>query len=228
MSPRNGRNQGRNEQGKGGNSGENGQGAPRQGAAVRKGTLPASPREIAKEIPETLAEATQAAGGSIPKSGAAPAGTTALDVMKLWEDVAQIREAFTDGRSGWPPGRSNLATGNLSSPRQRAHRSNGSDRRAGCDPARLLEGRLARERRKSRSCRRGGGRKKGVGAPTGRAAEKNSTERAEVTAERARIRERDIELTCCRRMPRTPSSCMTGGPRTRSPGKSSSISSGWD
>ena len=95
MSPRNGRNQGRNQQGKGGNSRQNGQGAPRQGAAVRKGTLPASPREIAKEIPETLAKATQAADGSLPDPGPAWQEPPRWMSSKLSEDVAQIKEAFT-------------------------------------------------------------------------------------------------------------------------------------
>src|SRR5947209_4415569 len=99
MSSRNGRNQGRNrQQNKGGNGRQNGQSAARQGTGVRKGTLPTSPKEIAKAVPETLDEATQAADGSLPDPGPAPAGTTTLDVMKLWEDVTQIKEAFTVGR----------------------------------------------------------------------------------------------------------------------------------
>jgi AAA domain (dynein-related subfamily) len=98
MSSRSGRNKSRNQQqGRAGIGRQNGQGTARPGTAARKGPLLTPPKEIAKAVLETRNEAAEAAGGSLPDPGPVPEGTDTLSVIKLWEEVAQVKAAFTAG-----------------------------------------------------------------------------------------------------------------------------------
>lgn len=206
MPSRNGRNQGRNhQQSRGGNSRQNGQGAPRQGTGAKRGTLPTSPKEIAKAVPETLAEATQAADGSLPDPGPAPAGTTTLDVIKLWEDVAQIKEAFTAGEKRVADKEDELDNRELELAAAESRHRSASDRLAEQEAdlrrrtakaderdAELAKLEVALTVREEEAKTRAAG---DIRDALRQAREELDARREEVAAERARIRERDIKLT---------------------------------
>jgi hypothetical protein len=206
MSSRNGRNQSRNHQpSKGVNGRQNGQGASRQGTGSRKGTLPTPPNEIAKAIPETRAEATQAADGSLPDPGPAPAGTAPLDVIRLWEDVAQIKAAFTAGSKRAADKEGELDDRELELAAAESRHRSASDRLAEQEAdlrrrtaeaderdAELAKLEVALAVREEEAKTRATG---DVRDALKQAREELDAQRAEVAAERARIRERDIELT---------------------------------
>lgn len=206
MSSRNTSNKGRNrQQGRNGNGRQNGQGTARPATSAKKGPLPASPKEIATAVPEMRAEATEAVGGSLPDPDPAPADTNTLDVIKLWEDLTQIRVAFTAAHKRVSEMEDKLDDRELELAAAENRHRDVSDRLAEQDAdlrcriakaderdAALAELEVRLTAREEEAKTRAADAVRSVLKQT---REELDAQRAEVAAERTRIRERDIELT---------------------------------